>query len=539
MNRLRRSTSTVIPSVVTDGVQSAPTVDRVEVDLDRWRGLRGHSLFAFFSFFLVIGAWSIAAPYNGMPDEMHHMFRAAGVVLGDLMPQPEAVVMGSGAYQTVPAGIVSDDRLCWQFKPTVSAACAPPPTTDRTLIKVGSGAGRYPPPYYAMVGWPLRQWPGWTGAILARLISAALSAALLAAALISVLRWSRHRLMLAGLVVACSPMLYHMAGAVNPSGLEIAAGVALFAAAIPLLLIPHREPPSMLIWLTGISAVLLAVLRASGPLWVSIAFASILLPIDRRYLRACWRSRLLRCWVVAIGAAMVLSIAWTEVMKAADLGDFRSGQHLSLSQAVIAEFGAWSGYLDQMVGVTSWLDTYVPSPLYRIWQFAAAALLLWALVLGHRDDRIRLLLVLAGGVLVPSALQVLYINVTGFITQGRYMLPVLVGIPLLSAWTLEQHGWFRDQARTLSRLLVVLLLPIHLIVLIFTMVRWQSGLPPMPKLSSLNPLAGSWHPLLGSITPLLAQCLGLLLVGWLVWSASSASGGGIRSMDSATNQMVT
>ena len=43
--------------------------------------------------------------------------------------------------------------------------------------------------------------------------------------------------------------------------------------------------------------------------------------------------------------------------------------------------GRWGGYLDQMVGVTSWLDTYLPAPLYRIWQFTAAGLLLWATVL--------------------------------------------------------------------------------------------------------------------------------------------------------------
>ncbi len=490
------------------------------------------ALLAFLAFLCIIGAWSIATPYDGAPDEEQHLFRAAGVVAGDIMPKPEAVYNGSGAYQTIPSGIVSEDRGCWEFKPAISAACQPLPTGSRTPIRVASAAGRYSPLYYALVGWPLWLWPGWPGLLVARLVSAALAAALLASAFVCILRWSQHRLMLAGLMAAFTPMVGHLAGAVNPNGLEIAAGIAFFASAIPLLL-GQREAPTQLVWVGGISAALLAALRSSGPLWVVVAFTALLVPPGLPYLRQLLRHRTLRWWALIILIALALSVAWTEVMKAADLGNFRGSVHLSLSQATFREADRWGGYLDQMVGVTSWLDTYVPAPIYRIWQFTAAGLLLWGLVLGQRADQLRLLILLAGGVLVPSALEVWYVNTQGFVTQGRYMLPLLVGVPLLSAWVLESRGVAVDQARTLTRFVVLLLLPIHFLVLIYTMVRWEKGLPPMPSLSSFNLLVNSWRPPLGSITPLVAELVGLLLIGWLVWSSSAA----VRRMQASWSQL--
>ena len=480
------------------------------------------ALLAFVAFFCIIGAWSIAAPYDGAPDEEQHMFRAAGVVAGDIVPKPEAVYNGSGAYQTIPSGIVSEDRSCWQFKPAVSAACQPQPSGDRTPIRVASAAGRYPPLYYALVGWPLWLWPGWPGLLVARLVSAALAATLLAAAFVCILRWSPHRLMLAGLVAAFTPMVAHLGGAVNPNGLEIAAGVAFFASAIPLLLGRHPQPPTQLIWLGGISAALLATLRSSGLLWVGVGFTALLVPPDIPYLRRLLGYRAVQWWALIILLALVLSVTWTEVMKAADLGNFRPSVRLSLSQATFQEADRWGGYLDQIVGVTSWLDTYLPAPIYRLWQFTAAGFLVWALVLGPRANRLRLLILLAGGVLVPSALEVWFVNTQGFITQGRYMLPVLVGVPMLAAWVLESRGVAIDHARALARFAVLLLLPIHLLVLTYTMARWEKGLPPMPSLSSFNLLVTSWSPPLGSATPLVAELSGLLLLGWLVWSSSAA-----------------
>src|SRR5436190_21025572 len=61
---------------------------------------------AFVGFFLTIGAWALAAPYDASADEHDHVYRAAAIWGGDVAPQPAAAVRGSGAFVTVPGGLV-------------------------------------------------------------------------------------------------------------------------------------------------------------------------------------------------------------------------------------------------------------------------------------------------------------------------------------------------------------------------------------------------------------------------------------------------
>lgn len=241
---------------------------------------------AFVGFFLMISAWSVAVPYDGTPDEHDHVYRAIGVVSGDITPEPAAAVRGSGAFQTIPQGFQANQ--CWLPYPDKTPAdCAGgDPSGDRTPVRVGSGAGRYQPVYYAIVGLPLKLWPGWPGLILARLIGGALAAALLAAAVTVIARYTRGRLMMAGLVAAITPMATYFAGSVNPNGLEIAAGVAFFAAMVPLFLGPPERISPTLVRVAGFSALWLATLRSMGLVFLFFAVVSFALPPRRGRQRA-------------------------------------------------------------------------------------------------------------------------------------------------------------------------------------------------------------------------------------------------------------
>ncbi|MFI6242639.1 DUF2142 domain-containing protein [Micromonospora sp. NPDC050795] len=480
---------------------------------------RRHWALAFAAFFLIIFAWSMAAPYDGTPDEREHIVRAAGVAAGQIAPPPADAKKGTGAFQTVPGGLVREQ--CWQFKKEVSAACAQPPGSDDTPTRAGTGAGRYFPAYYALVGAPTVLWPGWSGVLLARMISALCSAALLACAYVVIRNRSRRGLMMGALLVVTTPMAVHMASAVNPNGLEIAAGIAFFSAVIPLLLGPPG-PRRGLIVLVGISALLLAVLRQTGPLWLATAFIAFAFPLRRGNLLGLLRDRAAQLWAGGIVLSTLAVLAWSVRQQTSDLGNY-SADRLTYGQAALREADRWRGYLDQIVGVTSWLDTRMPAPPYLIWQLVAGALLLIGVVWGSTLDRWRLLVLLGGGVAVPSLMQIALVNESGFVTQGRYMLPMLVGVLLYAAWVAEQRGFEVARARSFTRLAVLLLLPIQLFCLAYTMVRWQNGLPANIGLSSLNPLAGDWHPVVGSVIPLLSASVGLVLFGWLVWTTRSAA----------------
>jgi hypothetical protein len=488
-------------------------------------------LLVFLGFFLVFGAWAFAAPFDGPADEVQHVIRAAGVVSGQIAPKPAEVEdgmhhQGMGAYQRVPVGLLNHAD-CWGFDPHKSAACAKP-LSGGPVEPVPTSAGRYNPLYYAMVGLPVRLWPSWGGLVLSRLISAALSAALLAWAFMVLLRWSRHGLMFAGLVAAATPMLAHLAGAVNPNGLEIAAGIGLFSAGIPLLLGPARGPRAPAIWLFGVSAVLLATLRSLGPAWLFFGLLALLTPPPRALVKRLWREprvllkrlrreRLVFGWSIGIAVAVVLSVLWITLMRTGELVTPAAGHPtFTLAGAAMRYIINWGNtYLMGLVGVAGWFDISMPSPFYWAYIAFAGSLVVFALAVGGWAVRWRFFVIFFGAVVVPGVMQVAEANTVGFIIGGRYMLPLLVSMPLLGAFVLEREMFTARQAHSMTKLLCVALLPMHLVLLVFGMVRWQSG----TQFTHLNPFGGSWHPPTGSVAPLVLMTAGLLLVGFMTWHA--------------------
>ena len=68
-------------------------------------------LLAFAGFFLMAGAWAVAAPYDGSPDEVQHIFRAVGVVSGEVGQASDGWLAGDGGVGPVVVVVVEP---CWQ-----------------------------------------------------------------------------------------------------------------------------------------------------------------------------------------------------------------------------------------------------------------------------------------------------------------------------------------------------------------------------------------------------------------------------------------
>jgi hypothetical protein len=476
----------------------------------------------FLGFFLVFGAWSFAAPYDAPPDEVQHVIRAYGVMSGQIISKPAEIIWGTsnpgaGAIVRVPEGLYHPAR-CWGFYPKVPATCQQPIGGGK-LIDAPTSAGRYNPAYYAAVGLPLRLWPGWGGLVLARLISSALSAAFLGWAFVTLLRWSRYGLMLAGLLASATPMLAHLAGSVNPNGLEITAGIALFCGGIPLLLgTSTGRSKASLIWLAGAGAAVLAPLRALGPLWLGAALVALLVPQSKARLRQLWSQRLLRRWTYGILASLAFAAIWLVAAKAGELVPPKAGKfHYGLGQAALIYFDSWEIYLKGMVGDAGWFDIPMPSPFYWMWVSGVAALVIFALVISGWVDRWRFFVLFLGGVVAPGILQVSQANVTGFIIGGRYMQPLLVGMPLLAAFIVERKLLNAKQSHSMTKLFCVLMIPAHMALLIYAMVRWQKGNYFQPGLGRLNPLTGAWHPPTGSLIPPITMIVGMAVLAAVFW----------------------
>ncbi|WP_316529115.1 DUF2142 domain-containing protein [Kitasatospora brasiliensis] len=462
--------------------------------------------------------WALAAPYDASPDEAQHIIRAAGVARGEFAPKPETVPTGTGAYQNVPATLVRDN--CWAFNEAVSAACAQAPEGDEHVVRAATRAGRYNPVFYAAVGWPLALWPNWLGITLARLISAGLVSALLASAAHSAVAWTRHRITAAGVLVAVTPITVHLAGSVNPNGVEIAAGMALIAALIPTMLDPEQPLRRAAMVQIGIAGSTLMTLRALGPLWCAAIVGIMLVPAKRERLRALLRFRPARWAAGSLAVTGAVGVLWTVAMKTSELSPVGGGD-VSFAQGLRHEVVLqWAAYTQEMIGILSWLDTKLPSTPYFLWYLALGALILPGFAFAGRGDRWRMLAFFAVPFGVVTISDAIAAHEVGFAGQGRYLLPVAVGVPLLGAFLLGRSGVLdQNRSASLFRVLALLVLPIQLAFLGYTMIRWQAGQGHALTYTPLNPLAGSWHPPTGSATALGAAVLGCAVLGVWAWTS--------------------
>lgn len=461
-------------------------------------------LLAFAGFFLLHAAWAFAAPYDGPPDEQAHALRAAAVGHGELLPPADS-------RQLTPESLSREG--CFVQRVQIPADCTAPPGGDETLVRHKVGAASYNPVYYVVTSWPAAVWPNWTGILLSRLLTGAAMAALMASAVVAACRWIPHRAVLAGVVVSATPMVAHLGGAINPNGVEIAAGIALFPALITVLREPGDRLNRAAVALMGISASVLVTVRPLGVMWLAIAVLATLIGTSRARVMTLLRSTAVRAWSAVIAAATVAAFAWNAIASPLGISDGNMGMSPRdvLRYAVLDE---WPNVANQMVGVTGWSELLQPRLIYVAWFMGAGLLILGGFALGGRLDRLRTVFLSASTFLPLLAWELLRANDSGWFSQGRYFLPTAVGLPILGAYGLIRAGITPTQFRSLTRTLAVLLVPIHVVVLAYSMSRWQSGL------KFLNPLKGSWMPPLGPELPLGLGAVSVFLLIGMYWWAS-------------------
>ncbi len=196
--------------------------------------LRRWWLLTRVAFSLMGTAWALALPVNGTYDEKQHIVRAYAVAAGHLLPGDGDAAADSLGRRIeafpVPGSLLpttaSVDCTWWQ--PPRPATCQRW-VRDRSVTMLPTVAARYSPVYSLAVGAPLVVSPTPAGIVAARVISALPAAALLAGAMAAALRQGR-RLLVVAVVLVATPLAVNLNGAVNPNGLETAAGVALCCA---------------------------------------------------------------------------------------------------------------------------------------------------------------------------------------------------------------------------------------------------------------------------------------------------------------------
>ena len=396
-------------------------------------------------------AWALAGPLFSAPDEPSHAVKAVALWNGQLTGDDQVAPTGylTTTFQLPSVWAQADVvRPCFAFNPEVTADCAPPFAGSESVTGVVSTAGNYPPLFYALVGWGGRLSSGPAGLHLMRIAGAVACGALLAAAVRALIRVIDPRLALAGVLVACTPMVFFLAGSVNPNALEITASIAVWATLLTILRWGDRHegpvPRSLIVQLVVVGSVM-ALTRTLSPAFLGLVALLAAVSVPVASIR-----RVLRDRPVVVGGAVLIGVAAVAMLAVVLSGALSSTPGrigVAGRNPTLVILGETDGYVAEMIGVFGWLDTRAPSFTLFAWPAVVSGLLVLALVLGSRRSAVGLLAVLGTTVLLPVVVQYPNAVEQGLPWQGRYTLPIAVGLPILSVVVL---GLDRRFARLLA-----------------------------------------------------------------------------------------
>ena len=487
-------------------------------------------LASFLLFFGLGATWSLATPVLANPDEPAHAVKAAALVRGQLVPPklelpdegPNSLVRG--AFTTlvdVPAAYswqTSTIPECYSWDSTVSASCAPDWKADAAPAEWTAFIGRYPPTYYAAVGWPSALTTGVQGFYAMRILTAALAAGLLATAMSVGASMRRLRLVPVAVAVAATPQVFIMNGSVNPNSLEVAAAVCVWATVCALLVWEGERVPRPLVVALTTSASLLAVTRPLSSMWLAVIAVCVLAAFGtRQTFLARFRERDIRMGAAVVALASATGATWTVLTDA--LGNNRGYNPwgLGLYDAAAHSLSLTGSYMEQSVAAFGWIRTTGPAALTIAWGVAAAALCLVAIVAGDRRRRLALLLVLAVWLLMPTLLQAPTAEDFGFVWSGRYGLALAAGVPMVAALIGGARSERVRGERVVVALIAFVVATVHVAAHVVGARRFTVGTS--GPLDYFN--AAGWRPPLGSLALLLSTVV--CAVGIAVLAARSAT----------------
>lgn len=403
----------------------------------RERSTRGSWWLTFAILSALGGLWAVADPIFSVPDEPAHVVYAAAVVRGEFFAPTD----GIDTTVRVPATYAQAHTAgaCFIYDGTVPAGCAEPYVAQEGTAEVVTTAGRYPPAYYLYAGSATLVADGATAIYLMRFLTVILCAALLASAVASA-REMRSPWPATGIVFACTPMVLFFTGAVNPQGPELAAGIGLWSAGLALLATLDGRTAvtgdaKRLILRCVAAAAVLAVVRPMSIAWLGLIVLLVLLArATAPSVRALLRSGSLVLGAVGVGLLIAGSAAWILYRDA--LRQWSRPTELEFERAALFSVSKLDMELHEMVGVFGWLDNWAPGLVYIVWFGAVGALVVLALAVGTRRERLALATIVVASLVVPVLSELSSYRESAFAWQGRYILAFSAGLVVMSGYVL-------------------------------------------------------------------------------------------------------
>jgi hypothetical protein len=388
-------------------------------------------------------AWILTLPAFGGMDEFDHSFRAESVAHGHVRGGAPTA-HGRGGQVVVPEDLAAAaSRMCGSYDYTGHDNCHPVKRLSGGMVVIDSGASSYNPVYYAVVGTLARPFHGANMDFAARVVTALVAAALLAWAALVTRARSRSTWPFLALVVVTTPTLVYSAAVTSPNGVGYAAGALVWSAA--LCFVASDRPPPVTAFAVG--SVVLLVSHSTGFIWLAVTALAVVILRPRSEWIVWVRRNSLR--VLAAGSMVLVAalgcLGWILTQKTNFVAiDDSVVRHTFPS--VAGMLGQWAVWCLQTIGAFPIRDQPAPLIVYPMWLVPFVLLMLLGWRAAGTRVRAAMVLVTLAWLLIPTGATVKTYAALGYAWQGRYALPLSVGLPILAGLALA--GRRREPSRT-------------------------------------------------------------------------------------------
>jgi hypothetical protein len=198
--------------------------------------------------------------------------------------------------------------------------------------------------------------------------------------------------------------------------------------------VTDEELPMRLLILASFLSAVVVLMRPISIVWMACLVAVVLIGASRQRRRELFSWRPLAWAAGPTAIALVVSWVWA-VYSSFEVKDDRLTNTLSLSAALHVSVDNWGRYFRQTIGVLGWLDTTLPFFVYAAWIVALAVVLIIHLRNANPRGIVAFVALVAAWLALPLIVNGFTNSRAGLTYQGRYSLPIFVGLVFLPMWS--------------------------------------------------------------------------------------------------------
>jgi hypothetical protein len=465
------------------------------------------------SLFALVVSWSLSMPLFSGPDEPANFVRSAAVVRGEFVGADAGVSLEK-SYWTTTVNIDPQfgvaNLVPWCFAPFSEKPACNLAIEDAAFVDNPpyTNMGRYPIFPFLVSGAGTIFGANDVSVLASRLTLGALSVVLLGFAFSSV---AHRKGSVPALLMAITPGVIFLSAVMNPSALEIASAIALWT------ILPHvfESSPLTRVELSGVAVagVVLIGTRPLGPALylVALLFCSAFTGGWAR-LGDVWK-RLRSVWVIHL-CAIAFSIVWYVTVFSKNTGSpvTEGSPSLGLRQQVIEAVQHIPAVLAQGIGNFGWLDTPMPRMTLVLYLVMLVPLLVFAISSTTRLVGSMVVALCLVSALLVIAQDINYYNLLrNFGSQGRHVMPLLVGIPILAMRKVNLPSRINAAVAIVWALVMVW-------AGLAALRRYAVGIRPGNQLEMYT--QAIWQPDIGIWLATFALAFGAIASAWCAWRIS-------------------